>query len=344
MVVRMRLVQPVAIVLATVLASVAVAACGDSDTAGKNGTITLYNAQHEDLIKQLVAGFEKETDIKVNIRSGADFQLANQIVQEGGSSPGDVFVTENSPAMSLVDSKGGFAKVDDATLAQVPAQYVPSSKNWVGFAARSTVLVYNTAKLSPDKLPASLLDLEQPQWQGRFGVAAAGADFQAIVSAVLATKGEAETAKWLAGLKSNAKVYPNNRAVLKAVNSGELDAGVIYHYYWYKDRAESGTDSRNTELKFFGGKDPGGFLSISGAGVLSASKQQDKARQLVKYLTGKNGQQILADSNALEYTIASGVAPNSKLKPLTELDPPVVDASSLNGAKVVDLMREAGLL
>jgi iron(III) transport system substrate-binding protein len=334
--------RTVTVALVTALAATMAAACGDD--VGKNGTITLYNAQHEDLIKLMVAGFEKETDIKVNIRSGPDFTLANQIVQEGASSPADVFVTENSPAMSLVDSNGGFAKVDEATLAQVPPQFVPSSKNWTGFAARSTVLAYNKQQLTTDKLPVSLLDLEKPEWQGKFGAAVAGADFQAIVSAVLATQGEARAVAWIDGLKRNARVYPNNRAVLKAVDTGEIQAGVIYHYYWYKDRAESGASSGNTELKFFTGKDPGGFLSISGAGVLSSSKQQDKAQMLVKYLTGKEGQQILADSNALEYSIASGVAANSKLRPLSELDPPVIDVATLNGPKVVELMRNAGLL
>lgn len=339
----MRRVGRITVAAAGVAVAATAVACG-GESAGVNGTITLYAAQHEELIKPMVQGFEKETGIKVNIRLGGDSQLGNQIVQEGASSPGDVFVTENSPAMSLVDSKGGFVQVDDATLAQVPAQFVPSSRNWVGFAARSTVLVYNKQKLTAESLPASLLDLQLPQWQGKYGVAAAGADFQAIVSAVLAGKGEAETATWLAGLKRNAKIYGNNRAVLKAVNTGEIEAGVIYHYYWYQDRAESGADSANTELKFFSGKDPGAFLSVSGAGVLAASKQQDKARQLVRYLTGRQGQQILAEGKALEYPLGNGVAANPKLKPFTELDPPVIDVATLNGPKVVELMRNAGLL
>jgi iron(III) transport system substrate-binding protein len=335
--------RPVVALVVGVLVAVGVTACGDGDDVGKNGTITLYSAQHQELIKPMVEGFEKESGIKVNMRSGGDSQLSNQIVQEGGNSPGDVFVTENSPAMSLVDGKGGFAKIDDATLSQVPAQFTPSSKNWIGFAARSTVLVYNKQQLTPDKLPASLLDLQQSQWQGKFGVAAAGADFQAIVSAVLASKGEEAATKWITSLKSNAKVYPNNRAILKAVNNGEIQAGVIYHYYWYQDRAESGADSKNTELKFFGGKDPGAFLSISGAGVLNSSKQKDKAQQFVKYLTSKQGQQILADSKALEYPLADGVT-NTKLKPMSELEAPVIDPATLNGPKVVELMRNAGLL
>lgn len=330
--------------LATLGMAVMLSTTSCSGAEDGNGTITLYNAQHEDMIKIMVEGFEKDTGIKVNIRSGGDSELGNQIVQEGPASPADVFVTENSPAMTLVDNNGGFSRIDDATLAQVPAQFVPSSKNWTGFAARATVLAYNKDRVSPDQLPASLMDIQDPRWQGKIGVAAAGADFQAIVSAVLATKGEAETAKWLAALKSNAKVYPSNRAVMKAVDTGEIDAGVIYHYYWYKDRAESGADSKNTELKFFDGKDPGGFLSVSGAGVLKASENQEQAQQLVRYLTGPKGQQALADSKALEYPIASGVAANSKLKPLSELDPPVIDVATLNGPKVVELMQAAGLL
>ncbi|WP_433500110.1 iron ABC transporter substrate-binding protein [Sphaerimonospora sp. CA-214678] len=320
------------------------AACGTGSPESDAGTLTLYNAQHDDLVEAMVAGFTKETGIQVDIRSGKDFELANQLVQEGDASPADVFLTENSPAMVLVDSKQGFAEVDAETLAQVPGQYVPSSRNWVGFAARSTVLVYNSTALTPDRLPESIMDLARPEWQGKIGIAAGGADFQAIVSAVVAVKGEEAAAEWLKGLKTNAKIYPRNGAVMKAVNDGEIEAGIIYHYYWYKDRAESGANSANTELKFFGGKDPGAFVSVSGAGVLKSSKRPEQAQQLVKYLTSKNGQQILSDSTALEYSIASDVPANPALKPLDELDPPAIDVAALNGPKVVELMQQAGLL
>jgi iron(III) transport system substrate-binding protein len=320
-----------------------VTACSGGGSAG-GGSLTLYNAQHEDLVKAMVDGFTKETGIKVNIRSGKDFELANQIVQEGGASPADVFVTENSPAMSLVDGKGLLAKLDDATLAQVPGQFVPSSRNWTGFAARSTVLPYNAKTLTPAQLPTSIMDLAQPQWKDKIGIAAAGADFQAIVSAVLDVKGEAAAQQWLAGLKTNAKIYQSNSVILKAVNVGVIQAGVIYHYYWYKDRAESGANSANTELKFFGSKDPGAFVSVSGAGVVKTSKNPAQAQQLVKYLTAKNGQQILADSTAMEYAIGKDITPNPKLKPLGELDPPTIDVAKLNGPKVVEMMQKAGLI
>ncbi len=54
--------------------------------------------------------------------------------------------------------------------------------------------------------------------------------------------------------------------VLESVNAGESAIGIEYHYYWYRDQAESGENSDNSELYFFGNQDPGAFLSISGAG------------------------------------------------------------------------------
>jgi iron(III) transport system substrate-binding protein len=319
------------------------AGCGGG-SGGSGGELVVYNAQHEDLVSAMLKGFAKETGINVTLRNGADSELGNQIVQEGSASRADVFLTENSPAMTMVSDKGLFAPLEADTMTQVPAAYVSSKKDWIGFAARSTVLAYNTSSVRKDQLPASIMDMADPAWKGQVGIAPSGADFQAIVSAVVAVEGEAKAATWLKGLKDNAKIYRNNVAILSAVNSGEVRTGIIYHYYWYQDQAESGANSKNVQLEFFGKKDPGAFLSTSGAGVLRSSKHAEDAQKLVRYLTGKAGQQALVDSNALEYPVGDGIAANKALKPLSELDPPTIDIGVLNGAQVVTLMQQAGLL
>jgi iron(III) transport system substrate-binding protein len=329
-----------------------VSACGgdpessENSASGSGGTaeVTLYNAQHEDLMKLMVGAFTKQTGIKVKMRNGDDLEMANQLVQEGKASPADVFVTENSPAMTLVDARGGFATLQDATMAQVPSRYAPANKHWVGFAARATVLAYNKGKLTTARLPASIMDLADPRWKGKVGYSPTGADFQAIVSAVVALKGESAGKAWLEALKANAVAYKGNSRVMKAVNDGDIEAGVIYHYYWYQDQAESGANSDNVRLHFFGNQDPGAFTSVSGAGVLASSKHAEEAQRLVAFLTGKAGQQVLADSAALEYPVGSDVAANKVLKPLTALDAPVVDVSKLNSKKVVTMMQDAGIL
>jgi iron(III) transport system substrate-binding protein len=53
---------------------------------------------------------------------------------------------------------------------------------------------------------------------------------------------------------------------------------------------------------------------------------------------------VLADGEAYEYAVGSEVASNPALKPLSELDPPVVDPAKLNSPRVVELVTNAGLI
>jgi len=344
-------VGPTAGATATRASVTAVAAASPSAAAvatprlNTSAKLTLYNAQNESLVKAMVADFTRETGVQVVLRSGKDFDLANQIAQEGASSPADAFITENSPAMQIVAAKGLFAPIDRATLAQVPARFSPTTGDWMGVAGRSTVFVYNPQMLAASALPQSIMDLGGGDWKGKVGIAPSGADFQAVVSAVVALKGNDAALAWLKGLKANAKSYSGNGAILRAVNAGEIPGGITYHYYWYQDRADSGANSKNTELHFFQNKDAGGFLSISGLGALKSSKNPNEAQALLRYLTGKAGQQVLANGTfSLEYTLNPEVINNPKLKPFGELCIPAVDIAGLNGAQVIDLMQQAGLL
>jgi iron(III) transport system substrate-binding protein len=325
-------------VIAVVLAATACSNSGESDE------LLIYNAQHESLTKEWIDAFTTETGIKVTYRQGGDTELGNQLVAEGDASPADVFLTENSPAMAAVERAGLFADLDPETINQVPSQYRPASGRWTGVAARTTVFVYNKAELQPDQLPKTLIDLQQPAWKGRWGAPPTKADFQAIVAALLQLKGEAATAQWLAGMKANAVVYNDNIATLKAVNAGEVDGGVIYHYYWFRDQAKTKEMSDNTALHYFRNQDPGAFVSLSGGGVLKSSKKPQQAQQFLRFITGKAGQEVLEKGDSFEYPVASGVPANPALVPLTDLQAPVVDPTTLDAQKVTDLMTKAGLL
>ncbi|HEB4090801.1 TPA: iron ABC transporter substrate-binding protein [Enterobacter cloacae] len=315
-----------------------------SVAADNNEGIVVYNAQHENLVKSWVDAFTKETGIKVTLRNGDDSELGNQLVQEGSASPADVFLTENSPSMVLVDNAKLFAPLDAETLKQVPAEYRPAHGRWIGIAARSTVFVYNPEKLSEQQLPKSLMDLAKPEWKGRWAASPSGADFQAIVSAMLALKGEQATLEWLKAMKANFVAYKGNSTVMKAVNAGQIDGGVIYHYYRFVDQSKTGENSKNTKLYYFKHQDPGAFVSLSGGGVLASSKHKAQAQAFIKYITGKEGQDSLRTNNAFEYAVGVNVASNPKLVPLNELDAPKVEPSTLNSKKVIALMTQAGLL
>jgi iron(III) transport system substrate-binding protein len=312
------------------------------DLAGQ--TITVYNAQHEELTKSWIDAFTKSTGIKVQVRNGDDTEMSQQLIQEGDRSPADVFLTENSPAMSAVEKAGLFTSPGEEALKNVPAEYRPSSGKWVGIAARSTVFAYNTAKLTEAQLPKSLMDLADPSWKGRWAASPSGADFQAIVSALVQLKGADSAEAWLQAMKTNSVAYKGNSTAMKAVNAGEVDGAVIYHYYWFGDQASTGENSKNVQLHYFKNQDPGAFVSISGGGVLKSSKHEVAAQKFLAFVTGAEGQKILQTGTSFEYPVGSGVAANPKLVPLEDLQAPTIDPATLNSKQVTDLMTKAGLL
>ena len=328
---------------APLLAGMMLAALAFPALAQDDGLV-VYNAQHEALTQEWADGFTKETGVKVTLRNGSDTELGNQLLQEGAASPADLFLTENSPAQVLVDNAGLSEKLPADILSEVPAAFQPSTGDWVGIAARSTVFAYNPTLLKEADLPKSIMDLADPSWKGRWAASPSGADFQAIVAAMLSLKGEDATAAWLKAMKDNAMPYRGNTSVMKGVNAGEVQGGVIYHYYFFGDKAKTGENSKNVELYYFKGQDPGAFVSVSGGAVLKSSQHKEQALAFLKWVAGKGGQDVLKTGTSFEYAVGNGADANPALPALTTLEAPAVDPSSLNSQKVTDLMTAAGLI
>jgi iron(III) transport system substrate-binding protein len=317
---------------------------GNGETPLDPDKLTIYSAQHENLVDAWVKGFAADTGIQVQVRQGTDSSMGNQIVAEGARSPADVFLTENSPAITVVQNADLLAPVDQSTLDQVDPAFRPSTGQWTGIAARSTVLVYNPSLVSEADLPASMMDLADPKYAGKWGAAPAGADFQAIVAGMLEAKGEPATSTWLAGLKKNAKVYQNNIATMKAVNAGQVPMGIMYHYYWYRDQALTKDGSKNTQLHYFKNQDVGAFVSVSGGGVLKSSKHAADAQKFLAYVTSPKGQAAISESTSMEYAVGVDQPSDPALPPLASLEAPTIDPFTLDGPAVIELMTQAGII
>jgi iron(III) transport system substrate-binding protein len=330
---------------AALAACVALAAgCGSSSSSG-SGTLTLYSAQHEQMTNALAKAFERKSGAKVRVRFGEDEGLANQLVQEGPASPADVLLTENTPPLELLAEKGLLAPVDGPTLRQVPARYDSPSGHWVGVAARETVLIYNPRLVSASQLPSSILDLAKPEWKGKLAIAPSEPDFVPIVSAIDKLDGRAATERWLQGFAANAKRYDDNEGIVAAVEAGQVGAGIINHYYWYEQAAEVGAAKVHSKLYYFGHKDPGALVNISGAGALKSSKDPALAQRFLAFLVSKEGQNAMTHSGDWEYPLVAGVTPPPGLRPFAGLQAPEVGPADLgDGSVPLQLMQEAGLL
>ena len=179
--------------------------------------------------------------------------------QEGDASPADVFLTENSPAMTLVDNAGLFAAGRRGHAGADPGRSTsrrPATGSASPPARRS--LVYNTdsrcrgraARLDPGLRRAGV---EGP---GRASPRPAPTSRRSSAPSSQ-LEGEEATADWLAGPGRQRHGLRATTRRHEAVNAGEVDAGIIYHYYWYRDQAESGENSDNVAAALLRQPGPG---------------------------------------------------------------------------------------
>lgn len=328
------------IVLAAGLGTSAMAQDGDL------GPITLYNGQHKDATIALIEGFTAATGIEVIERDGGSAELAHQIVEEGSRSPADLIYTEDASPLFMLAGAGLLAPINPEANAAIPADYKDADGLWTGVLARSRVVAYNPELIAEADLPASVLDLVNPEWKGLFAFVPTSGAFQAQLSAMIKIEGRDEALAWLRGISETGTIYRKNGLALDAVERGEIAFALLNNYYWDGMVAERGIDNVTSRLYFFGNQDLGEMLSVAGMGILASSSHQEAANAFIAYATGVEGQTILAE-HSNQYPLNPEVATPPTLKPFAELTPPsgTLDLGELSdGSAAVELLEEAGLL
>ena len=111
---------------------------------------------------------------------------------------------------------------------------------------------------------------------------------------------------------------------MQAVNAGQVPVGIIYHYYWYRDQAESGENSGEHRAALLRQPGPGRVRQrLRRRACSKSSEHPDEAQQFLAFLTGAEGQQMLADSDAMEYAVGQRRRlPTRPCRRSTTLEPP----------------------
>jgi iron(III) transport system substrate-binding protein len=300
-------------------------------------SFTLYSGRAEELVDPLIELFTAETGIKVAVRYAGSAELAAQILEEGSNVQADAFLSQDAGALGALTEAGLFKALDSSITDLVPASYRAADNTWVGVSGRSRVFSYNPDKVT--ELPTSVLDLTKPEWKGRIAIAPSNASFQSFVTALRVLEGEEVAATWLAGMKTNAVLFEKNGQILDAIESGEVDAGLLNHYYWYEKAAEIGTEKMTSKLAWFAAGDAGNLVNVAGVGVLS---DNSAARTFAAWLLGDTAQKYFTEKT-FEYSL-TGLAAPAGLPALGELAAPKIDLSALAPlAATLEMIRSAGL-
>jgi iron(III) transport system substrate-binding protein len=329
--------------LAVVVALIAIvgSACSsDSD----EGSITLYSGRSEDLVQPVIDAFVAETGIDVTVKYAGSADLAATSLEEGDASPADVFFAQDPASLGTVSLAGLFEPLPAETLAKVPSHFGDDAGGWIGTSARSRVVVYNADRVSEAELPQDEDGFTDPVWAGRVGIAPTNGSFLAFVSAKILLDGEDATLAWLEAMAANGSpTFPNNSAIVAAIDAGELDAGLVNHYYLLQARAQ---DPNVPGVNYFFSEPTAGSLVMTaGAGVLKSSGNKEAAIAFVNWLLNDESQAFFAE-DTFEYPLVATVPADPQLPPISSMVTPAMDLSDLATVLDVatDLVAQAGLL
>lgn len=333
--------------LVALLALVATA-CGQADdlqpgsTPSVGGAVTVYSGRERDLVEPLFAKFKQETGITVKARYGDSAELAAQIAEEGANSPADVFFSQDAGALGALAERGLLAELDEALLEKVPARFRSNQGRWVGISGRARVIVYNTREVLKSDVPADVFALTDPKWKGQVGWAPTNGSFQSFVTAMRLLEGDARTKRWLADMKANdAEAYAKNSAIAEAVGAGEIQLGLVNHYYLLSLKKEN---PRLAAENYFLAGGPGSLVNVAGVGITRSTKNSVAAARFVEYLLGQEGQRFFSTST-FEYPLVAGIPADTRLPSLSSLKPPDLDLSNLSSLEAtLKMLRDVGLL
>jgi len=324
--------------------ALALAGCGGDGDAAQDGTLTVYSGREEELVEPLFEQFEQETGIAVDVRYGDSAELAATIAEEGENSPADVFFAQDPGSLGAVEEQGLLASLPDSILNLVDQRFRDPDGHWVGTSGRARVVVYNTDEVAEGELPDSVFDLTDPKWKDKIGIAPTNASFQAFVSAMILELGEQRTRDWLEQLKANSpRLYEKNTPIVEAAATGEIEVGLVNHYYLYLVKEEQ--PDAPIANHFLEGDDPGALVSVAGAGILEDAEHEDAARRFVEFLLSNEGQRFYVDeAEEAEYPLIAGIDAKPGLPPLEELEGPQIALDDLGPQleRTLELLNDVG--
>ena len=322
--------------------AVADALAAELGRSPSQGPLVIYSGRSESLVGAIIQQFSQATDIKVEVKYAGTPQLAATLLEEGGNSPADIFFAQDPGSLGAVE--GMLTTLPGRVLSRVPDWARSPEGKWVGLSGRARTVVYNPQRISEEELPDDVWDFVNPEWEGRIGWAPTNASFQTMVTAMRALWGEEKARMWLEGVQANnPTIYPKNTPQVAAVAAGEIDVGLVNHYYLFRFLSEEGEDfsARNYHPRAGG---PGATVMVAGAGILSTADNKEAAEKFLEFMLSRVGQQYFA-GQTFEYPLVEGVKVPHVLVPLDDIrhtSIPVRDLSDLEGTQ--RLLSDAGVL
>ncbi|WDE06011.1 Fe(3+) ABC transporter substrate-binding protein [Thalassomonas viridans] len=276
--------------------------------AGAAGEVNVYSYRQPFLVEPLFNKFTEQTGVKVNVVF-AKKGMAERLAREGKHSPADVLLTTDISRLIELQDKQLLQPVDSKALqAAIPARYRASDDTWYGLTTRVRN-IYSAKRLG--EVDFTYEELADPKWKGKICTRSGKHPYNvALVAAMVAEHGEADTLTWLQGVKANLARKPqgNDRGQVQAIHQGLCDIALGNSYYFGKmlknDKQKVWADAVN--INFPNQKNRGAHVNISGVAMAKYAPHAKNAKALMEFLASDQAQAMYAETN-MEYPVRAGV-------------------------------------
>jgi iron(III) transport system substrate-binding protein len=307
-------------------------------------SLVVYSARNEQLIKPIFDAYTRETGAEIRYTTADAAVLVERLRAEGRNSPADLLLTVDAGELWNAAERGLLQPVRSATLERnVPQHLRDPGRRWYGLSMRARTIAYNPGKVDPRTL-STYEALAGPQWKGRLGLRTSKKVYnQSLVAMLIKAHGEAKTEQVVRGWVANLATAPfaNDTQLLEAIAAGQCDVGIVNTYYYgrlVKERPDF-----NARLFWADSLAGGTHVNISGAGVVTTSRNSAAATRFLEWLSSGSAQEQFAALN-MEYPVNPAVPVDPIVKAWGPFKPSplnVAEAGRLQPA-AVQLMDRAG--
>ncbi len=296
-----------------------------SDSGGSE--VTIYVSTDRVFSQPILKAYEQKSGVKVNAiydtEETKSTGLANRLLAEKTNPQADVFWS-NEPVRTLIlKNRKVLAPYKSPAAEGIPVTFKDPAGYWTGFSARSRVIVYNTKVVKPEEAPQSVLDLADPKWKGQVAIADPRFGTTSFhVAALYAELGDERADEFFRRLKANdVKIVSANSIVRDMVARGEVKVGLTD-----TDDVNVALEDKQPVAMVFPDRDGMGVPVMPNmVSLIAGAPHAEAGKKLIDYLLSPEVERMLAQSEAVQMPLHSGVEGPKTMPSISSLKPMTLD-------------------
>jgi iron(III) transport system substrate-binding protein len=272
------------------------------ETTKESDEINLYSQRHYKVDEKQYETFEKETGIKVNVVKANADELIERLKNEGKNSPADLFITVDAGKLQKAKDLDLLQKISSPIINQnVDIDLKDVNGYWIPITYRARIIVYSKERVNVGEL-STYANLTNEKWRNKVLVrSSSNAYNQALLSSIVANRGEEAATNWASELVKNFARDPkgNDRDQVKAITAGQGDLAIVNSYYiglLLSSENDEEIKAGNSVGVFFpdqGEEESGSHINVSGIGLAKNAPNKENAIKLMEFLTSESAQKNL---------------------------------------------------